>query len=173
MLDNVLDTFQEHEFTKQRRRLPRARLQEIPNFDLSDITGEFDLDESGNCIILRGKDGRLCDMEGRKVNNRGYLVDNEGNIITSKGALIFRVDELDSDEEIPAPFCFEKKKQSLFKVEGIKSYQQRMKKKHVLDNENEVEREYRMLREKNSSHRSSVDSLTGETPSKYAKRNRR
>jgi hypothetical protein len=36
--------------------------------------------------------------------------------------MIFRKDEIDSDDEIPAPFCFEKKKESLFKVEGLASY---------------------------------------------------
>ena len=70
-------------------------------------------------MIIRGKDGKLNDREGRKVNKRGYLIDNEGNIVTERGILIFRVDELDSDEEIPAPFCFEKKKESLFRIEGI------------------------------------------------------
>ncbi len=80
---------------------------------------------------------------------------------------------MDSDDEIPAPFCFEKKIQSLYKIEGINSYNKQVKKKTIEDKEDEIEREYRLLREKNTSHRSSVDSLMGETPSKYAKKNKR
>ena len=84
--------------------------------------GDFEIDEDGNAMIIRGKDGRLNDREGRRVNRRGYLVDIVGNVITRKGLEIFRIDEVDSDDEIPAPFCFEKKKESLFKVEGMVEY---------------------------------------------------
>lgn len=103
---------------KRRIRLPKNRLQEIPNFELSDIMGDFDIDDAGNAMIIRGKDGKLNDREGRKVNKRGYLIDIEGNVITKKGVFIFRKNEIDSDGEIPAPFCFEKKKESLLKIEG-------------------------------------------------------
>ena len=85
-------------------------------------------------MIIRGKDGKLNDREGRRVNKRGYLIDNEGNIVTAgRNMMIFRVDELDSDDEIPAPFCFEKKKESLFKIEGIQTYNQKTKKKNIMD----------------------------------------
>lgn len=141
---------------------------------MSDITGDFEIDDNGNHIIIRGKDGKLNDREGRKVNSNGYLVDNEGNVITKRGVLVFRVDELDSDGEIPAPFCFEKKMENLFKIEGIKAITNKTQKKNIIDNDEEVEREYRLLKEKNASlNQSSVDSLIGETPSKYNKKNKR
>lgn len=124
-------------------------------------------------MIIRGKDGKLNDREGRKVNKRGYLIDNEGNVVTERGVMIFRVDELDSDEEIPAPFCFEKKKESLFRIEGIQAYNQKTKKKNIIDEEDEIEREYRKLRERNASNHSSVDSLMGDNPSKYNKKNQK
>ncbi len=57
-------------------------MAQIPNFDLSDIMGDFDLDDTGNLIMIRGKDGKIVDREGRRVNKRGYLVDHEGNVIT-------------------------------------------------------------------------------------------
>lgn len=44
--------------------------------------GDFEIDDDGNAMIIRGKDGRLNDREGRRVNKRGYLVDIEGNVIT-------------------------------------------------------------------------------------------
>lgn len=122
---------------------------------------------------MRGKDGKLNDREGRKVNRNGYLIDPTGNVITQRGVLIFHQSEMDSDDEIPAPFCFEKKVQSLYKIEGINAYNKQVKKKTITDKEDDIEREYRLLREKNTSHRSSVDSLMGETPSKYAKKNKR
>lgn len=42
-----------------------------------------------------------------------------------------------------------------------------------MNEEDEIEIEYRKLREKNASHNSSVDSLMGENPSKYNKQNKR
>lgn len=86
--------------------------------------------------------------------------------------MIFKREEIDSDDEIPAPFCFEKKKQSLFKIENMQAAKQ-TKKKKIEDKEDDIEAEYRRLREKNASNRSSVDSLIGETPAKYAKKNKR
>ena len=91
------------EFRKKRRRLPKNRLKEIPNFDLSDIMGDFDIDDQGNNLIVKTNDGKLNDREGKRVNRRGYLIDIEGNIATKRGVLIFRIDEVDSDDEIPAP----------------------------------------------------------------------
>lgn len=80
---------------------------------------------------MRDKEGLLKDREGRRVNKNGYIVDNEGNIITKRGVLIFRKVEIDSDDEIPAPFCFEKKIESLFKIEGIAAYSKRVQKKAI------------------------------------------
>jgi hypothetical protein len=104
---------------------------EIPEFDLSEIMGDFEIDEDGNAMIIKNKDGKLNDREGRRVNRRGYLVDAAGCIITRKGLEIFRIDEVDSDDEIPAPFCFEKKKESLFKIEGLSEYHKKTQKAHV------------------------------------------
>ena len=113
--------------------------------------------------------------------------------------MIFKAEELDSDEEIPAPFCFEKKKEALFKVTseeelerrkneesgktlGGRSGASKKSKKGLahgqsqvkVDQEDEVEKEYRRLRERNASHiQSSVESLMGENPSKYNKKNQR
>ena len=116
MLRNVLNGI-DGPIRKKRIRLPKNRLKEIPNFDLSDITGEFDIDDQGNNVIIEGKDGKLNDREGNRVNKRGYLIDVEGNVVTKRGVMVFRIDEIDSEDEIPAPFCFEKKKESLFKIE--------------------------------------------------------
>jgi hypothetical protein len=135
--------------------------------------GDFEIDDEGNNLIVRDKDGRLNDKEGRRVNTRGYLIDIEGNIITRKGVLIFRKDEIDTDDEIPAPFCFEKKKESLFRVEALNIYNKKFKKVQVKDEEDEIEKEFNKLKQANASHRSSVDSLMGETPSKYNKKNKK
>jgi hypothetical protein len=169
LLNNLLDNFKDVQFKKKRRRLHNNRIQEIPNFEIADILGDFDIDNEGNNVIVRGKDKKLNDREGRKVNSRGYLIDIDGNVITQNGTLIFKKDEIDSDDEIPAPFCFELKKKSLFKIEQLGNYNQSQKKKKLEDKEDDIEREYRKLREKNASNRSSVDSLMGETPNKYNK----
>jgi hypothetical protein len=135
--------------------------------------GDFDIDDEGNNLIIKSKDDKLNDREGRRVNRRGYLIDIEGNVATNRGVIIFRIDEVDSDDEIPAPFCFEKKKESLFRIEGLTTYNKKYKKGKIEDAEEEIEREFNRLKEKNASHRSSVDSLMGDTPSKYNKNNKR
>ena len=43
--------------------------------------GEFDIDDMGNFIIIKGHKGELLDKLGRRVNRRGYLIDKFGNII--------------------------------------------------------------------------------------------
>ena len=59
----------------KRKRLSRKRMAEIPDFEIEDVLGEFEKDSMGNLMIIRGKDGRLSDKFGRRVNRRGYLVD--------------------------------------------------------------------------------------------------
>lgn len=135
--------------------------------------GDFEIDEDGNAMIIRGKDGRLNDREGRRVNKRGYLVDIIGNVVTRTGLEIFRIDEVDSDDEIPAPFCFEKKKESLFKVEGMQEYHKKQKKGKVIAKDEDLTKEYNRLKNMTGSNRSSVESLMGETPNKYNKKNKK
>jgi hypothetical protein len=62
-------------------------------------------DEKDYHLMVRGRDGKLTDKYGREVNRRGYLIDKQGNIVTRGGIFIFRADELNDDDEIPAPFC--------------------------------------------------------------------
>ena len=57
------------------------RMKEIPDFELVDVMGEFDIDTMGNFIIMKGGKGELLDKGDRKVNKRGYLVDRYGNVI--------------------------------------------------------------------------------------------
>ena len=84
----------------------------IPPFKLSDILGEFEMDPTGMFIIIRDE-GKLKDKHGRLVNSRGYLIDEDGNIIHQNGKAsnfkylgtkIFNKEELDENDEIPAPF---------------------------------------------------------------------
>ena len=97
-------------------------MAEIPNFDIDDIIGEFDIDSKGNYLIIKTKDGKLNDKFGRLVNRRGYLIDPSGNVITRRGIFIFYSEEVDDDDEIPAPYCYEKKQKRLFKVEAFDKY---------------------------------------------------
>ena len=78
--------------------------------------GDFEIDDMGNFIIMRGEGGELLDRRERLVNRRGYLIDRFGNVINAQGNIIFKAIELDVDDEIPAPFGFEKRKKNLLKL---------------------------------------------------------
>jgi len=56
--------------------------------------------------MVRSRNGKLNDKFGRMINRRGYLVDQNNNVVTRGGVFIFRADELNDDDEIPAPYCF-------------------------------------------------------------------
>ena len=90
--------------------------KEIPDFELADIMGDFEIDDMGNFIIMRSDGGELKDQRERLVNRRGYLIDRFGNVINTTGNIIFKAIELDVDDEIPAPFGFEKRKKNLLKL---------------------------------------------------------
>ena len=81
------------------------------------MIGQFDIDEDGNYIIIsNGRDKRgldiLEDKQGKRVNKRGYFINDNGQIIDKDGRIIFRAEEVDEDDEIPAPFCYNKNKES-------------------------------------------------------------
>jgi hypothetical protein len=118
MVNNVLDNFEGFQEKKKRRKLLPARMRQLPQFQINDLIGTFEIDEDGNFIILRNgldKNGkpRLEDQKGRRVNQRGYLIDDNGKILNKDGTVIFREDEIDADGEIPAPFCYWKGKDML------------------------------------------------------------
>jgi hypothetical protein len=106
---------------RERMALAKKRKMEIPDFAIEDIMGEFDVDDQGNYIILRNEDnGNLEDKNERKVNRRGYLTDKDGNVVDKYGNLIFKERELDSDDEIPPPYSFEKRKMQLLNAKPDK-----------------------------------------------------
>jgi len=91
---------------RKRKRLTRRRMAELPNFDVEEILGEFEVEANGNEIILQTANGKLNDKYGRLVNRRGYLIDLEGNVVTRGNVFIFYKEEVDFDDEVPAPYCF-------------------------------------------------------------------
>lgn len=93
--------------------------------------GEFDIDNEGNNVICRHDNGNLIDKNGKRVNKRGYLIDDDKYVVTKKGVKVFRPEEVDSDDEIPAPFCFEKKKEALFKIDNYQNVEERLKKNQI------------------------------------------
>lgn len=118
MFNNVLGNFEGFQEKKKRKRLAPNRMRQIPKFEINEIIGNFDVDEEGNYIIIsNGRDirgqTRLEDMDGRRVNKRGYLINDNGQIIKRDLTIIFRIDEVDEDDEVPAPFCYMKNKDNL------------------------------------------------------------
>ena len=118
LINGVLDGISGDDVSISKKKKKSKKKEKGPYFELADIMGEFEIDDAGNYIILRGEAGELLDRRERPVNKRGYLVDMAGNVINQKGKVIFKVKELDSDEEIPAQFGFEKRKQNLLSLSG-------------------------------------------------------
>jgi hypothetical protein len=86
----------------------------LPEFKIGDIQGNLDIDEDGNFIIISdGVDKKgnpiLEDLDGHRINHRGYLMNHNYQIVLRNGTIVFREDEIDSDGEIPAPYCYMKK----------------------------------------------------------------
>jgi hypothetical protein len=88
LIDGVLDAFSDVEShgtanlkKKSKKKKKKALKPEVPDFELIDIMGEFEIDDLGNFIILRGEKGELLDKKERRVNRRGYLIDRFGNVI--------------------------------------------------------------------------------------------
>lgn len=109
LIGGVIDQLSESSVYQERKVLDADRLREIPDFELEDILGEFDVDENGNFIIKH--DGKhFVDNNGKRVNAKGYFIDEHRNIINKKGQIIFYSHEVNDDGEIPAPFVFEKHK---------------------------------------------------------------
>lgn len=132
---------------RRRRRLPKKRMAEIPNFDIEEILGEFETDGQGNYMIIKTRDGKLNDKCGRLVNRRGYLTDAAGNVITRRGIFIFYKEEIDIDDEIPAPYCYEKKAKRSFRVEAFSVFRKEKKKERSEMPDEYIEREYHRLKE--------------------------
>lgn len=119
---------------------------EVPEFELADIMGEFEIDDLGNFIILRGEKGELLDKNERRVNRRGYLIDRFGNVINKDNQIIFKAIELDSDDEIPAPFGFEKRKKNLLSIGEEEDFKVKEKEKAIPDDEDLIDKELKALK---------------------------
>jgi hypothetical protein len=73
-------------------------------FNISRVTGEFDLDAKGNVMLLKDSNGGFADKKGRKVNMRGYLIDAQGNVIDIRGNPMFDRCVLETNGDIPPVF---------------------------------------------------------------------
>lgn len=123
LINGVIDGLSESEEQVGGKKARKGKKKlEVPDFELADIMGEFEIDDLGNFIILRGEKGELLDKRERRVNRRGYLVDRFGNVINKEGQVIFKATELDEDDEIPAPFGFEKRKKQLLGMDENKEF---------------------------------------------------
>ena len=179
ILDGVLENLSEDDddgnnqlvrrTKRERMALAKKRKMEIPDFAIEDIMGEFDVDEQGNYIIIRNEEnGDLEDKNERRVNRRGYLIDADGNIIDKYGNMIFKERELDSDDEIPPPFSFEKRKMQLLnaKPDQIDEF-------NIVDLPPEdddhiwMDHKGRDLADTLSGDETPVESMMGETPARY------
>lgn len=165
LIFDVIDNLSESSVFKEKKKLDAERLKEIPEFELEDILGQFDVDENGN-FIIKTVNGQLVDNNNKRVNQKGYLIDVNKNIINKKGEIIFYAEEIDDEGEIPAPFVYEKHKndflsKALKRKEGITIDPNYM----VDDDEDLVEAELNKLRP--VSRESSIESLVAENPGIY------
>lgn len=52
MVNNVLKNFEGFQEKKKRKRLPPGRMRQLPQFEINEIIGNFDIDEEGNYMII-------------------------------------------------------------------------------------------------------------------------
>lgn len=165
LIGEVIDNLSESSVFKEKKKLEADRLRDVPDFELEDILGEFDVDENGN-FIIKLENNIQVDNNGKKVNGKGYLIDDAGNIINKWGKIIFYADEIGEDGEIPAPFVYEKHKNDFLSKamkakEGVSIDPNYM----VDDDEDLVEAELERLRP------DSAESLVAENPGLYVDEN--
>ena len=125
LIKNVIDHISDEntEGENKPKRPKKKRDKNVPEFELNDIMGEFEIDDAGNYIIERGEQGELLDSKGRTVNKRGYLIDKYENVINENLQIIFKAADLDSDDEIPAPYGFQMRKDNLLNMENDQQLQ--------------------------------------------------
>lgn len=154
---------------RERMALAKKRKMEIPDFAIEDIMGEFDIDDQGNYIIIRNEDNNdLEDKNERRVNRRGYLIDEDGNIVDRHGNLIFKERELDSDDEIPPPYSFEKRKMQLLNAKPDKIEEYDMADLSPEDDDHIwMDPKGKDLADSLSGDETPVESMMGETPARY------
>lgn len=122
LINGVISGLQDAHGRRKRRQLPKSKLAVIPEFEYEDIVGEFDLNEDGTRVMGKSRDGRFpTDKTGHKVNPMGYLVDGAHNVVRRDGTVVFDAEDVHSDGEIPAPFCYEAKKHQLMQEEARKA----------------------------------------------------
>lgn len=73
-------------------------------FNVKAITGDFDLNATGQPVLSKGKHGGFQDKKTRIVNQKGYLIDKDGNVIDYRGSLVFDKAVLEKNGEIPPVF---------------------------------------------------------------------
>lgn len=88
---------------KKKKKKRKKKFDDLPDFQLDDIMGEFEKDDKGNFIIVR-EANFLRDKNKSRVNERGYLIDIHHNIINKEGQVVFKNSELDEFGEIPGPY---------------------------------------------------------------------
>jgi hypothetical protein len=169
----VLNNFEGFQEKKRRKRLPPARMKQLPMFNIEDIVGNFDIDEEGNYMIIsNGEDQRgnmiLEDMDGLRVNRRGYLINNQGEVVLKDGTVIFRAEEVDEDGEIPAPFCY-RKNGCEDKPEGNNMPDANSQQNETDEEMDVVDMEYRRLQQ-DGARSSDEDMDAAVAPSKQIKR---
>ena len=81
-------------------------------------------------------ENNLRDMKGRAVNRRGYLIDETVGCIINKNNLnlMFKIDELDDDGDIPMPYKFERYNFNPHEIMGNFEYDTKSLKPIILKN---------------------------------------
>lgn len=102
---NIIDSNGKQLFTQQSLKGGEfIKIFPFTKFNINAVQGDYEMNASGNPILVKNKDGSLSDKKGRPVNGRGYLIDKDGNVIDDRGKPMFDFCILEEDGEIPAVF---------------------------------------------------------------------
>jgi len=159
----------------------QSKVRGVEEVNDKDILGEFDIDPSDDCILIReNENGELVDLRNRIVNRYGYLIDKEGNIINQQGLFFMSKEDferetggMDNSRPITQNNPLLGSTGTVRRNTGTKRTEDFSKKDIMTVREKSIQKEVHKETRTDRRKSISLDSLMDDSPSKYNNQNQR